>query len=184
MLLDVTPEHDTVLRRLMRKYGLMLRFAFKRWVEGLSTVGALECHLSSDTTLPLRYTKDAVQEAQDLIRARHQAMQDGLALWTQRVRKTRDRLTALRASLHPNGRRLRRCRQPILLSTATVSCACARKTCSNLDRQKHRRRSGDPIRKLNNTIVDPMPPPALLAAFCVADETPALEGMRPPCRPC
>ncbi len=82
VLPDVTPEHDTVLRRLMRKYGLMLRFAFKRWVEGLSNVGALERHLSSDTTLPLRYAKDAVQEAQDLIRARHQAMQDGLALWT------------------------------------------------------------------------------------------------------
>ncbi len=106
VLPDVTPEHDTVLRRLMRKYGLMLRFAFKRWVEGLSNVGALERHLPSDTTLPLRYAKDAVQEAQDLIRARHQAMQDGLALWTQRAKKTRERLTALRGSLHPNGRRI------------------------------------------------------------------------------
>ncbi len=82
VLLDVTPEQDTILRRLMRKCGFMLRFAFKRWVEGLSNVGALERHLSSDSTPPLRYAKDAVQEAQDLIRARHQAMQDGLTLWT------------------------------------------------------------------------------------------------------
>ncbi len=44
--------------------------------------------------------------AQDLIRARHQAMQDGLTLWTQRVKKTRERLTALRASAHPNARRI------------------------------------------------------------------------------
>ena len=106
VLLDVTPAHDTVLRRLMRKYGLMLRLAFQRLVTGLRDIGALERQLARDTTLPLRYAKDAVQEAQDLIRARHQAMQDGLTLWTQRVKKTRERLTALRASAHPNARRI------------------------------------------------------------------------------
>ncbi|MHB1610404.1 MAG: IS200/IS605 family accessory protein TnpB-related protein [Sulfobacillus sp.] len=106
VLLDVTPEQDTILRRLMRKYGFMLRFAFQRLMEGLQNVGGLERHCASETTLPLRYAKDAVQEAQDLIRARHQAMQDGLKLWTQRVKKTRERLTALRASSHPNARRI------------------------------------------------------------------------------
>ena len=80
VLLDVTPAHDIVLRRLMRKYGFMLRFAFQRLVTGLRDVGALERQLAQNTTLPLRYAKDAVQEAQDLIRARHQAMQDGLTL--------------------------------------------------------------------------------------------------------
>ena len=34
VLLDVTPDQDTVLRRLMRKYGFMLRFAFQRLGEG------------------------------------------------------------------------------------------------------------------------------------------------------
>ena len=106
VLLDVTPEQDTILRRLMRKYGFMLRFAFNRLLRGLSNIGALERHLSSDTELPLRYAKDAVQEAHDLIRARHQAMKDGLALWTQRMKKTRERLTVLRASPHPNTRRI------------------------------------------------------------------------------
>ena len=106
VLLDVTPDQDTILRRLMRKYGFMLRFAFQRLVEGLLNIGPLERHLSRDTELPLRYAKDAVQEAQDLIRARHQAMQDGLTLWTQRVNKTRERLTALRASPHPNACRI------------------------------------------------------------------------------
>ncbi len=106
VLLDVTPEQDTILRRLMRKYGFMLRFAFNRLRQGLSNLGALERHLSSDTELPLRYAKDAVQEAQDLIRARHQSMQDGLKLWTQRVKKTRERLAALRTSPHPNARRI------------------------------------------------------------------------------
>jgi IS605 OrfB family transposase len=106
VLLDVTPDQDTVLRRLMRKYGFMLRFAFQRLVGGLQNIGGLERHCASETELPLRYAKDAVQEAQDLIRARHQAMKDGATLWTQRVKKTRERLTALRASPHPNARRI------------------------------------------------------------------------------
>ena len=96
VLLDVTSEQDTILRRLMRKYGFMLRFAFNRLLDGLANLGDLERHLASETTLPLRYAKDAAQEAQDLIRARHQAMQDGLTLWTQRVKKTQARLTSLR----------------------------------------------------------------------------------------
>ncbi len=106
VLLDVTPDQDTVLRRLMRKYGFMLRFAFQRLVGGLQNLGGLERHCASETELPLRYAKDAVQEAQDLMRARHQAMQDGATLWTQRVKKTRERLTALRVSPHPNARRM------------------------------------------------------------------------------
>ncbi len=106
VLLDVTPDQDTVLRRLMRKYGFMLRFAFQRLVGGLQNIGGLERHCASETELPLRYAKDAVQEAQDLIRARRQAMKDGATLWTQRVKKTRERLTALRASPHPNARRI------------------------------------------------------------------------------
>ena len=71
----------------MGKYGFMLRVAFNRLLGGLSNIVALECHLSSDTELPLCYAKGAVQEAQDLIRAHHQAMQDGLTPWTQRVKK-------------------------------------------------------------------------------------------------
>ena len=105
VLLDVTPAHDTVLRRLMRKYGFMLRFAFQRLREGLVDIGALERHLSSETTLPCAMPRMRCR-GQDLIRARHQAMKDGLTLWTQRVRKTRDRLTARHASPHPNGRRI------------------------------------------------------------------------------
>ena len=38
-LLDVTPDQDTVLRRLMRnKYGFMLRFAFQRLGGGLQNI--------------------------------------------------------------------------------------------------------------------------------------------------
>ncbi len=88
VLLYVTPEQDTIRRRLMRKYGFMPRFAFNRLRGGPSNIGAMERPLSSDTELPLRYAKDAVQEALDLIQARHQAMQDALTLWTGRVKKT------------------------------------------------------------------------------------------------
>ena len=37
VLLDVTPEQDTILRRLMRKYGFMLRFAFNAWLQASGT---------------------------------------------------------------------------------------------------------------------------------------------------
>ena len=95
-----------MLRRLLRKYGFMRRFAFNRWLKELPDIGALERHLVGETALPLRYAQDAVQEAQDLIQARRQAMRDGLKLWRQRVKKTRERLTALRAASRPNVRRI------------------------------------------------------------------------------
>ena len=106
VLLEVSSDQDTVLRRLMRKYGFMLRFAFQRLVGGLQNIGGLERHCASETELPLRYAKDAVQEAQDLIRARHQAMKDGLTLWTRRVKKTQERLRSLKTSSRPNARRV------------------------------------------------------------------------------
>ena len=106
ILLDVTPEQDTILRRLMRKYGWMFRFAFQRLIAGLHNIGGLERHCANETELPLRYAKDAVQEAQDLIRARHQAMQDGQDLWKRRVQKTQERLRSLRTAPRPNVRRI------------------------------------------------------------------------------
>ncbi len=85
-----------MLRRLVGKYGFMLRFVFQPLLESCVNVDALERHRSSDTELLLRYAKDAVQEAQALIRARHEAMQDGLILWTQRVKKTQERSVRLK----------------------------------------------------------------------------------------
>lgn len=84
----------------------MLRFAFQRLINGLRDVGALERHCANDTELPWRYAKDAVQEARDLIRARHQAMQDGQDLWKRRAQKTPERLRDLRTAPHPNVRRI------------------------------------------------------------------------------
>jgi hypothetical protein len=52
VLLEVTPEHDTILRRLMRKYGWMMRWAFNRWMKDTPNPGAWERHLASDTDLP------------------------------------------------------------------------------------------------------------------------------------
>ena len=50
--------------------------------------------------------KDAAQEAQNLLWARHQAMQDALTLWTGRLNKTQERLRTLQTSPHPNTRRI------------------------------------------------------------------------------
>ena len=105
VLLDVDEDQDTALRRLMHEYGFMMRFAFKRLSEGLMKVGAIERHCASETGWPLRYAKDAVHDAQELITARRQAMQDALTLWRSRVRKTQARLTALRQN-RPDSRRI------------------------------------------------------------------------------
>ena len=105
VLLDVNKDQDTVLRRLMRAYGFMMRFAFQRLREGIMKVGAIERHGASETGLPLRYAKDAVHDAQELITSRHQAMRDSLTLWQRRAKKTAARLTALKKD-HPNSRRI------------------------------------------------------------------------------
>jgi hypothetical protein len=83
----------------------MMRFAFQRLHEGLIKVGAIEKHCASETGLPLRYAKDAVHDAQELIMSRHQAMQDALTLWERRVKKTRTRLTSLQKN-SPDSRRI------------------------------------------------------------------------------
>ena len=105
VLLEVNEDQDTALRRLMRKYGFMMRFAFQRLRDGLSPVGAIERHCASETGWPLRYAKDAVHDAQELITSRRQAMHDGLTLWQRRAKKTAARLTALKKD-HPDSRRI------------------------------------------------------------------------------
>ncbi len=105
VILDVNKDQDTVLRRLMREYGFMMRFAFQRLCEGIMKVGAIERHGASETGLPLRYAKDAVHDAQELITSRHQAIRDSLTLWQRRAKKTAARLTALKKD-HPNSRRI------------------------------------------------------------------------------
>ncbi len=105
-LLEVPPEQDAILRRLIYKKGFRLRLAFSRLGDGLSNLGTLERHDASDTPLPLRHAKDAVEEPQDLIHTRHQTMKEGRDRCTQRVQKTRERLTALRTSPHLNAPRL------------------------------------------------------------------------------
>ena len=105
VLLDVNEDQDTALRRLMRAYGFMMRFAFKRLSEGIIKVGAIDRHCASETGLPLRYAKDAVHDAQELITSRRQAMQDALTLWQRRAKKTAARLTALKKD-HPDSRRI------------------------------------------------------------------------------
>ena len=91
VLLEVDKEIAQGLDRLMRKYGFMVRYAFKRQLESETKVGELERVLAADTGLPLRYAKDAVEEARQLIAGRHEAMKDSLELWQRRERKTATR---------------------------------------------------------------------------------------------
>ena len=106
VLLEVGEEIAQGLDRLMRKYGFMVRRAFKRQLEPETKAGALERSLSADTGLPLRYAKDAVEEARQLIAARHEAMKDSLELWQRRERKTAIRIAKLEKK-NPTSHKLR-----------------------------------------------------------------------------
>ena len=67
VLLNVEDECRQQLDRLMRKYGFMVRYAFNRPLESGIVTGELERLLAAETNLPLRYAKDAVAEANQLI---------------------------------------------------------------------------------------------------------------------
>ncbi len=105
VLLNVGDDTSQLLDHLMRKYGFMVRYAFKRQLEPETEVGALERFLSIDTGLPLRYAKDAVAEAAQLIKAQKELVKEHLRLWQQRVKKTTERINKI-VKKDPNSRKL------------------------------------------------------------------------------
>ncbi|MCL5972160.1 MAG: hypothetical protein M1499_06320 [Firmicutes bacterium] len=105
VLLDVTPEQDTVLHQLMRKYGFMLRFAFNRLLGGLSKIGALERPLSSDTELALRYDKGCGARGPGSRPNPPQGDERRAGALDRTREKTQELLTSLRKN-HPHSRRM------------------------------------------------------------------------------
>lgn len=92
VLLGVEETSTQLLDRLMRKYGFMVRNAFQRLLASDVKVGELERRLSAETGLPLRYAKDAVAEAQQLIASQTALVKEHLELWKRREKKTAERI--------------------------------------------------------------------------------------------
>ena len=105
VLLNVDDDTSQLLDRLMRKYGYMYRYAFQRLQEAGMKIGVLERILSTETNLPLRYAKDAVAEANQLIFAQKALVKEHLALWQRRKKKTTERINKM-TKKDPNSRKL------------------------------------------------------------------------------
>ncbi len=105
VLLEVGGEIAQGLDRLMRKYGFMVRYAFKRLLESGTKVGELERILAAETGLPLRYAKDAVAEAKQLIIGQKVLVKEHWQLWQRREKKTAARIHKI-ARQDPTSRKL------------------------------------------------------------------------------
>ncbi len=95
VLLEVGEETAQGLDRLMRTYGFMVRYAFKRLLEAGTKMVELERNLAAETGLPLRYAKDAVAEANQLIAGQKALVREHLELWQRRKRKTVERINKI-----------------------------------------------------------------------------------------
>ena len=105
VLLNVDEEMNQLLDRLMRKYGYMYRHAFNHLLEPDTKVGTLERILYAETGLPLRYAKDAVAEAKQLITAQTALVKEHLDLWQRRKKKTMERINRI-IKTDPQSRKL------------------------------------------------------------------------------
>ncbi len=105
VLLEVGEETAQGLDRLMRKYGFMVRYAFKRLLESGTKVGELERILAAETELPLRYAKDAAAEAGQLIIGQKVLVKEHWQLWQRREKKTAARIHKI-ARQDPTSRKL------------------------------------------------------------------------------
>ena len=95
VLLEVGEETAQGLDRLMRTYGFMVRYAFKRLLEAGTKMVELERNLAAETGLPLRYAKDAVAEANQLMAGQKALVGEHLELWQRRKRKTVERINKI-----------------------------------------------------------------------------------------
>ena len=105
VLLNVEEESRQQLDRLMRKVGFMVRYAFNRLLESGTRIGELERLLAAETNLPLRYAKDAVAEANQLIASQKALVKEHLVLWRGRTKKTTEKINQI-AKKDPASRKL------------------------------------------------------------------------------
>ena len=112
VLLNVEEEYRQQLDRLMRKFGFMVRYAFNRLLESGTMTGELERFLAAETSLPLRYAKDAAAEANQLIVSQKALVKEHLALWRLRMKKTTEKINQI-VKKDPASRKLAGLRQKL-----------------------------------------------------------------------
>lgn len=88
---EISQELDELLFGLMNKYNFMVRYAFKRLLEG-EKKGSLEKFLSADTGLSIRHAKDAVEDARQTILSQHQLVRCNHNLWLERLHGAENKL--------------------------------------------------------------------------------------------
>lgn len=96
-LYQVSEERDGILQRLMQKYGFMLRYSFKRLLEGKEK-NELQSYLSKETGLSVRHAQDALEDARQVIKSQHELVKLHVSLWEVRLKKAEKKLERLEKS--------------------------------------------------------------------------------------
>lgn len=89
-LYDITSHDENLIINEMNNYSFMNRYAYKRLQEGEAN-GVLEKILSSKTNMNIRFAKDAVKDANELISSRKALMKNYFDFWTSRFEKTNNK---------------------------------------------------------------------------------------------
>lgn len=123
-LIELTPDMCAEMDHFQFDYSYMFRKAFNRYVtlekeiddpDSLQqAVQVLEKQLAEETNYPIRVCKDAVQDARELVSARHALMVDYHDEWAEKLNRSlakRDRL--LNTGANPYSQRVRRLEQTI-----------------------------------------------------------------------
>ena len=85
-LFNLMNEDIMNIENEMENYNFMLRFGFKRQLEGVA-VGQLEKDLSSKTGMTIRFAKDAVEDGRQLIKSQKMLTIDYRDFWKSRLEK-------------------------------------------------------------------------------------------------
>jgi IS605 OrfB family transposase len=93
-LCDVTKEHEEIIKREMNNYSSMNRFAYKRLQEGMDK-GIIEKLCASKTGMNIRFAKDAVEDARQLVQSCKELTKLHLDLWLSRFEKTKSKYDTL-----------------------------------------------------------------------------------------
>lgn len=105
MLINMTDDNKKEVDQFMYDYSFMFRFSFKRlieiekenWIDEdiKKAIQQLEKDISERTGYPIRVSKDAVANANELLKARHALMVEYHELWKERYKNTQTRYEKL-----------------------------------------------------------------------------------------
>jgi IS605 OrfB family transposase len=91
ILYEVSSVEEKLINNIMFNYGFMVRFSFKRLLDGSISKGDLEKKLAQQFDCNIRTAKDAVEDARQTIKSQKELMKDYLDLWESRYEKTKQK---------------------------------------------------------------------------------------------